>query len=105
MTDMITISAKDITKEYGEDVILKDVSFHVDAGDRVGIIGTNGAGKTTLMNILSGELEADEGNFFIAENTSLGYLKQQSDVQGDETVIEHASAQAPQSIHFSASIT
>lgn len=42
---MIVLSAKDLTKTYGTDVILENVSFHINKGDRVGIIGVNGAGK------------------------------------------------------------
>ena len=42
-----------------------DISFHINAGDRVGLIGLNGAGKTTLLNILSGDLDADSGNVFV----------------------------------------
>jgi len=89
---MIVISAKDITKEYGTDVILRDVSFHVDQGDRIGMIGANGAGKTTLLKILTGELGADAGSFFIAENTTIGYLKQQEEISSEMTVMEEVTS-------------
>ena len=46
---MIILSANRLSKVYGTDVILQDVSFHVNAGDRVVIVGRNGAGKTTLL--------------------------------------------------------
>ena len=62
---MIILSANRLSKGYGTDVILTDVSFHVNAGDRVGIVGRNGAGKTTLLKLLTGELTADEGEFFV----------------------------------------
>ena len=55
---MIILSANNITKEYGTDVILKDISFHIEKGDRVGIVGANGAGKTTLLNILAGSMKS-----------------------------------------------
>ena len=62
---MIVVSAKDLTKEYGTDVILDKVSFHINQGDRIGIIGVNGAGKTTLLKILTGEIPCEGGAFFI----------------------------------------
>ena len=58
---MIVLSAKDIGKTYGVDTIIENVSFHINQGDRVGIVGANGAGKTTLLNILTGELSHDSG--------------------------------------------
>lgn len=85
---MIILSANNLTKQYGTDVIIKDVSFALNAGDRVGIIGLNGAGKTTLLNMLAGELPADEGNIFVSNDTTIGYLKQKDDFDSDNTVIE-----------------
>lgn len=85
---MVILSAKDIMKTYGVDTILEGVSFHVNEGDRIGIVGANGAGKTTLLNILSGQLPADGGNFFLSQNTTIGYLKQKDNFDRENTVIE-----------------
>ncbi len=85
---MIILSAKDLTKTYGVDVILDKVSFHVNEGDRIGIVGANGAGKTTLLNILSGKLPADGGQFYVSQNTTIGYLKQKDNFNKENTVME-----------------
>ena len=89
---MIILSAKDLTKTYGVDVILKDVSFHINEGDRIGIIGANGAGKTTLLKLLSGELPCDGGDFFVSAEVSIGYLKQSDNFQSENTVIQEVEA-------------
>ncbi len=85
---MIILSAKDLTKTYGVDVILDKVSFHVNEGDRIGIVGANGAGKTTLLNILSGRLSADGGQFYVSQNTTIGYLRQKDNFNKENTVLE-----------------
>ena len=84
---MIVLSANNLTKTYGTDVIIDKASFHLNAGDKVGIIGRNGAGKTTLLNMLTGELPCDEGEFFVSQNTKTGYLKQRDHFNGDGTVL------------------
>jgi ABC-2 type transport system ATP-binding protein len=56
------IDVKDVSKSYGTIQALKDVSFHVDAGEIIGLLGPNGAGKTTMMKILTGYLMPDEGD-------------------------------------------
>ena len=87
---MIVLSANNLTKAYGTDVILQGISFHVNEGDRVGIIGVNGAGKTTLLRMLTGELPRDEGDVFISGSTTIGYLKQAESFSKERTVMEEA---------------
>ena len=64
---MIDISVSDLVKSFqvGENV-LNGVTFHVNEGERVGILGKNGSGKTTLFKILTGEYDYDEGQVSIA---------------------------------------
>jgi len=88
---MIVLSAKDLTKEYGTDIILDRVSFHINKGDRVGIVGVNGAGKTTLIKMLTGELPYESGDFFVSNDTQIGYLKQDSGFDSQKTVIEEVN--------------
>ena len=85
---MTILSATEITKAYGTDVILDKVSFHINEGDRVGIVGANGAGKTTLMNILTGRDTAESGSFFIAKGVTVGYLSQKDEFNPEGTVIQ-----------------
>ena len=89
---MIVVSAKDLTKAYGTDVILDKISFHINKGERVGIIGVNGAGKTTLLKMLTGELSCEEGEFFISADTNIGYLKQDGGFDSEKTVIEEVES-------------
>lgn len=85
---MIILSATNLTKTYGIDEILSNVSFHINAGDRIGIVGINGAGKTTLLNILSGRLTASSGDFFVSNDTTIGYLRQSDNFTSTKTVYE-----------------
>lgn len=74
---MIDISVSELTKEYelgGK--VLDGLSFQIESGERVGILGKNGAGKTTLLRILTGELEADSGEVSIAHDRKIGLISQ-----------------------------
>lgn len=86
--NMIILSAKEIAKSYGTDTILSGISFHVNEGDRVGLVGANGAGKTTLLKILAGDILSDAGDFFVAKNKEVGFLKQNSGFEHDRDVID-----------------
>ena len=85
---MIVLSASGISKAYGVDPILEQVSFHLNQGDRVGLVGANGAGKSTLFRILTGRLSADSGEIYLASNLTIGYLEQSSAFQKDHTVYD-----------------
>lgn len=85
---MILLTANNITKEYGIDPVLTNVSFHINQGDRIGIVGANGAGKTTLLNILSGRLAFESGDFFVSSDTKIGYLKQSDNFSSEKTVYD-----------------
>lgn len=86
---MISISCTDITKYYGIDLILENISFTVSSGDKIGLIGKNGAGKTTLFNILAGELSYDSGNIFYGKDVSIGYLKQHHELDSELTLFDY----------------
>lgn len=76
----IYLSVNHISKTYGVHRVLDDISFILNNGERLGLVGANGVGKTTLLKILTGELEADGGQVFLTPRTSLGYLKQELEV-------------------------
>ena len=85
---MIVLSASNLTKVYGTDTIITGADFHVNSGDRIGIVGRNGAGKTTLLNLITGEIAPDEGRIYMPSDLRVGYLKQRDDFQGENTLIE-----------------
>jgi ATP-binding cassette subfamily F protein uup len=72
----LVVEAANITKRYGERVIINDFSTRILRGDRVGFIGPNGAGKTTLLRILTGDLPPDGGDLKLGTNISAAYFDQ-----------------------------
>ena len=74
---MIDISVKNLTKFFviGEN-LLEGLSFEVQAGERVAILGRNGCGKTTLFKILTGEMDYDEGEVYVNPDKRLGLISQ-----------------------------
>ena len=73
---MIDISLHNVNKSFGGNDILRGVSFDVNEGERVALLGTNGAGKTTLLRLLTGELTPDEGSIFLAPKKRVGLISQ-----------------------------
>lgn len=85
---MIILSCSNIKKYYGIDLILNDISFSINQGDKIGLIGRNGAGKTTLFNILTSNLNYDEGNIYLSKDVNMGYLEQIVETDSADTVFE-----------------
>ena len=75
---MIVLSAQNVAKAFGVNVVLKDVSLTLQQGDRMGLVGVNGCGKSTLMRILAGLETADSGDISMVRGTRIGYLAQQN---------------------------
>ena len=73
---MISITINNLAFRVGPDDIITDVSFSLEDGDRLGIVGVNGSGKSTLMKMIAGEYEASDGNVFIAKDKTIGMLHQ-----------------------------
>ena len=89
---MIVLSAKDLTKEYdGTNLVLDKISFSINKGDRVGIIGINGAGKSTLLKVLTGQLSHEEGDFFVPSDLKIGFLQQDAGLDSENTIIEEVN--------------
>ncbi|MDF2546632.1 MAG: thiamine transporter substrate-binding protein [Anaerosolibacter sp.] len=85
---MIILSCNNLAKSFGIDVILDQISFSVNQGDKVGIVGANGAGKTTLFRILTGQYAHDTGDIYLSKNLSIGYLAQTSTLNLENTIFQ-----------------
>lgn len=85
---MVVLSCTDIEKSFGTTVILDKISFSINEGEKVGLIGKNGAGKSTLFKILTGDLDYDHGHLYQHKDVSLGYLKQNVVYQASTTLYE-----------------
>lgn len=82
------LSCNRISKAFGTDQILSEVSFHIEDQEKAAIVGINGAGKSTLLKIIVGELAADEGDVVLSRGKTLGYLAQHQDLESGRTIYE-----------------
>jgi ATP-binding cassette ChvD family protein len=76
----VVIEASDVTKAYGDNILVEGMSFMLPPGGIVGVIGPNGAGKTTLFRMITGQDKPDKGTIRIGETVKLGYVDQSRDV-------------------------
>ena len=82
------LSCQNISKSFGTDEILKEVSFHIEENEKAAVVGINGAGKSTLLKIIMQEESADTGEVVLAKDKTLGYLAQYQDISGHKTIYE-----------------
>ena len=87
---MVSISCENINIAFGSDEILKSVSFSLNYGEKMGIVGVNGAGKTTLFKIITGEYSQTGGNIYIAKDKTIGILAQEKFFDESRTVLNEA---------------
>ncbi len=85
---MILLSLSEVKKSFGTNEVLKGVSFALQTGERMGLVGVNGCGKSTLMKIIAGLLPSDDGTIAMQKGLKLGYLAQQGVVDEHRTVLE-----------------
>ncbi len=81
------ISISNLSKSFGENQIIKDINLTIEDNCRYGLIGVNGAGKSTLLSIIMGELDYDDGDIYKSPNLTIGYLKQNSGLDRNSTII------------------
>ncbi len=89
------VIAKNVSKGFGDRLLMEDLSFHLPPGGIVGVIGPNGAGKTTLFKMITGQEEPDTGSFTVGKTVELAYVDQDRDaLDADKTIFEEISGGA-----------
>ncbi|MFN9175097.1 MAG: ABC-F family ATP-binding cassette domain-containing protein, partial [Synechocystis sp.] len=85
---MALITVQSLRKDFGIKEILRDASFNIEVGDRVGLFGVNGSGKSTLLKMIAGLEPPDGGDYWCNSSAKVIYLPQQPEMEGDRTVLE-----------------
>lgn len=97
---MSLVTIEHLTKSYTERLLFDDVSFSMDEGEKVGLIGINGTGKSTLLKIVAGLEEPDEGNVICRRNLYIRYLPQIPEFVAGDTVLDSIVRDNKKEPHF-----
>ena len=84
------LNVHELSVVFGGEALFEQVSFRLNAGDKVGLIGKNGAGKSTMLKILSRELQPDSGTIATDKTLKIGFLKQDIDFEQGRTVLDES---------------
>ena len=85
---MKEIKVEHLRKSYGTKTLIDDISFSIQEGDRIGLIGPNGTGKSSLMKVLAGKETYDGGEIYQPKQYSIAYLDQQPQFDLNKTILE-----------------
>ena len=86
------LACHNLNKSFGDQVIVKDGSFHIEDREKAALVGVNGAGKSTLLKMIIGELPTDGGTNILAKDKTLGYLAQHQDLSCGKTIYEEVES-------------
>lgn len=95
---MVLLSVSGVTVEYGTDVVLNNINFSINEGDRLGIVGVNGAGKSTLAKIIAGTFAPSAGSVYIAKDKTVSMLAQNAMLESDNTVLAEMLDAFPETV-------
>lgn len=82
------LACHNLNKAFGEQIIVKDGSFHIEEHEKAALIGLNGAGKSTILKMIMGELPADSGEIILAKGKTIGYLSQHQKLESGNTIYD-----------------
>ena len=98
------LACQQISKTYYTEPVLKDVSFHLEANEKMALTGINGSGKSTLLKILAGRESYDSGSLILPKECRIGYLPQIPEIDGEETIYEVLKSAKEQIFRMEASM-
>ena len=85
------LQLSDIALTFGGDPVFENLGLVIQQGDRLALVGRNGSGKSTLMKVMAGLVEADKGDITAGPGVTVGYMEQDPDLSGFETLGDFAS--------------
>ena len=96
----LVAKAVNISHQFDDNMLIKDLSFNIIRGDKIGLLGPNGAGKTTLLNIILGEIAPSKGTISLGSKLDIAYFDQMRDQLDDEKTIVDIVGQGRESIEI-----